>query len=67
MAEDPTPAPSRGRYSGEALEKIMCEVGLAQHGENFEHVVPDPVDALGWILVLKDGTTDYARIGSIRP
>ena len=47
--------------------KIMSQAGLAMHGEDFDHVMPDPVDVRGWIIVLKDGTTDYARIGCIRP
>lgn len=67
MAEDPTGVAPRAGYSTETLMKIMSQAGLAMHGEDFDHVMPDPVDVRGWIIVLKDGTTDYARIGCIRP
>ena len=66
MAED-VPTTPRVQWSVEALTKIISDLALTVHGANFDHLIPDPLDTLGWIAVLKDGTTDHMRIGCLRP
>ena len=65
MAED-SPTTPRGQWSPEALAKVVSDLALTVHGANFDHLMPDPFSSSGWIVVLKDGTTDHMRIGCAR-